>query len=68
MIPSDFRTGAWLRLVEHMQERIDELRRSNDSDLSEKQTADVRGRIAELKRFLALPSESPAVPPEGSDA
>lgn len=48
-------------------ERIDELRKLNDSDLTIEKTSLVRGGIKELKKILALAeqaSASQAVSPE----
>ncbi len=63
----DFRSSTWKRLSQHIDERIDELRKLNDNpSFDEKKTAGIRGGIAELKRILALAEEasaSPAVDP-----
>lgn len=55
-------SAVWQRLERHCHERLDTLRRQNDHNLTEAETAKVRGRIAEIKRFLAL-GDTPA-PPE----
>jgi len=64
----DFRTQTWKRLSTLVDERIDELRKLNDSlSLSPDKTAAIRGGIAELKKILALADEasaSPAVSPD----
>lgn len=66
--PEDFRTPTWKRLSQHVNERIDELRKLNDSlSYGPEQTAAIRGGIAELKKILSLAEEaslSPAVDPE----
>lgn len=63
----DFRSNTWKRLSQHVEERIDELRKLNDAPSNdERKTAGIRGGIAELKRILALADEasaSPAVDP-----
>ena len=50
---------VWQRLCAHMQERIDQLRRENDQDLTEVKTATIRGRISALTALLALDKEAP---------
>lgn len=51
----DFRSGTWGRFISDANERLDELRKRNDSTgLTESQTAAIRGSIAEVKRILAL--------------
>jgi hypothetical protein len=68
MRPEDFRTPAWKRLSQHVNERIDELRKLNDSpSYGPEKTAQIRGGISELKQILALADEasaSPAVDPD----
>ena len=64
----DFRTVTWKRLSQHIEERIDELRKLNDSpSYGVEQTALIRGGIRELNKILALAEEasaSQAVDPE----
>ena len=64
----DFRTPAWRRLTKVLEERIEDLRQSNDQiSLSVERTAAIRGGIAELKKILSLADEaslSQAVDPE----
>jgi hypothetical protein len=64
----DFRSSTWKRLSTLVEERIDELRKSNDSQsFGPEKTAAIRGGIAELKKILALADEasaSPAVSPD----
>lgn len=51
---ADLVGGLWPKLRTHLQARLDLHRRRNDDDLDPIQTADTRGRIAELKRIIAL--------------
>ena len=64
----DFKTPTWKRLSQLVDERIDELRKLNDSpSFGAEKTASIRGGIGELKRILALAeqaSASPAVDPD----
>lgn len=49
----------WLRLEQHYQQRLEELRVKNDAPLSEADTIALRARIAETKAFLALGKDQP---------
>jgi len=66
--PEDFRTPAWKRLSQHINERVDELRKLNDSpSYGVEQTALIRGGIRELNKILSLAEDaslSPAVDPD----
>lgn len=62
-LESDFTSPTWLRLKEHLEARLKDLRAQNDGRLDADETARMRGRIFEIKAFLALsvttaPSES----------
>ena len=69
MNPSDFsltesekRSALWLKLKAHFEEKLQGLRALNDQQQPEGQTAHNRGRIAQVKEFLALeraPEEEP---------
>lgn len=56
----DFHTPCWKRLSQLVGERIDELRKLNDSEMSPEKTALVRGGIKELKKILALADDASA--------
>jgi hypothetical protein len=45
---------AFKRFVEDQKKRLDKLRAENDSSLTAKQTAHLRGQIAEVKRTIKL--------------
>ena len=45
----DIHSSLWLKLVKHWEARIDYLRKINESDRPETETAKLRGRIAELR-------------------
>lgn len=68
MRPEDFRSATWKRLSKHIQERVDELRKLNDSpSFGVEQTALIRGGISELNKILSLAEEaslSPAIDPD----
>jgi hypothetical protein len=54
----DRASGLWLRLREHLGERLASARVRNDHDtLTEQQTAALRGEIRCLKRLLVLGEE-----------
>lgn len=68
MKTEDFQTPCWKRLSKLLDERIDELRKLNDSmSFGPEETAAVRGGIRELKKILDLAesaSSGPAVNPD----
>ena len=68
MKPEDFRTPAWKRLSQLIEDRVDELRQLNDNpSFGPEKTALIRGGISELNKILSLADEtslSPAVDPE----
>lgn len=51
----------WKKLKEHIETRLDLLRKKNDGNLDEFETARLRGRISELKSFFALDKEVPEI-------
>lgn len=50
-------SSLWKKLDKHLNERLDIARRQNDLDSSVEATAKLRGRIQELKSFIALGRE-----------
>jgi hypothetical protein len=53
--PEDFHSQTWKRLSQLIENRIDELRKLNDSpSQGVEQTALIRGGIRELKKILSL--------------
>ena len=52
------RSPLWRRLEEYLDERLIALRKENDGDRSELDTAKLRGRIAEVKSMIALGKET----------
>ena len=63
----DFHTQCWKRLSQLVEERIDELRKLNDSEMSPEKTSSVRGGIKELKKILALAEDASAGPAVSPD-
>ncbi len=58
--PFERESALWKRLNKHFEERLELCRRKNDSrNLSELDTAFLRGEINQLKVFLALGNPSP---------
>ena len=51
----------WLKLKAEYEARLAQLRASNDKDMSETETAKLRGRIAEVRKFIDLGTEKPAI-------
>jgi hypothetical protein len=59
LLPSDFRTWTWKRLTKLLEARLEELREFNDVPTNtETKTALIRGQISEVKRLLALSTDS----------
>lgn len=54
-------SAVWVKLKEHIEDRLDLHRKKNDADLSSDETARLRGRIAELKYLLDLDNPGPAM-------
>lgn len=58
LLRSDTVTEGWRRFEQDCITRLDELRILNDAPQTEAKTAELRGKIAEVKRILALSQES----------
>ena len=57
----------WLKMKAGCQAELDGLRRQNDGDKDEKLTANLRGRIQQLKQIIALGDEEQQPPrPSGT--
>jgi hypothetical protein len=50
----DLSSGAWGKLMEHFKDRLAHLRAQNDANIGEIETAELRGRIKEIKRLMDL--------------
>lgn len=48
---------VWEKIEAHYRQRLDELRQQNDSSLDGIKTAELRGRIREVKRLLSMHKE-----------
>ncbi len=53
--------GLWLRLKEHLLDRLLDARKRNDGMMSDYETASLRGEIKCLKRIIALGDDRPAM-------
>lgn len=58
---SDNQSPTWLKLKEHLEERLTSLRIKNEGNLTEIETANLRGRCAELRALLMLGQDEPPV-------
>jgi len=57
----DIASKTWKRLTQHIEERVDELRKLNDNpSFGTEKTALIRGGISELQKILALAEEASA--------
>jgi len=54
-------TDLWRKLEEHYTNRLQQLREINDRAQTEMETAQLRGRISEVKSFLAMTKEQPII-------
>lgn len=50
---SEINSPAWRRIEAYLRAQIERYRAKNDKDLPPDETANLRGRIAELNRILA---------------
>lgn len=58
--PFERDSALWKRLEKHMNERLNTLRSKNDSkNLTDLETAYLRGEINQIKAFLALANPGP---------
>ena len=48
------RSQLWIMLTDHWQKKLNSYRQQNDGDKDERTTANLRGRIAEIKSNLLL--------------
>lgn len=60
LTPQEIQSAVWIKLRDHMEQRLAMLRCQNDGDLSPEQTIKLRGRVAQLKELLALANTTPA--------
>ena len=54
----DFSAPGWHQLSRWVQAELDKARLKNDADISDIQTAALRGEIKVLKRILDLPNQA----------
>jgi hypothetical protein len=52
-------SALWNKLIDHWESRLEVLRIQNDGDKSDIDTANLRGRIAQVKADIALGNELP---------
>jgi hypothetical protein len=55
----DLQSPTWMKLKKHLELKLEALRKTNDGDLDEEKTAKLRGRIAEVRAFLAIGDAKP---------
>ena len=64
----DFLNQTWKRLSQHVEERVNELRKLNDNpSFGPDKTALIRGGISELQKILALADDASAGPAVSPD-
>lgn len=57
-------TAVWLKLEAYFKEQLESLRCQNDGDLSELDTARLRGKLSLLKTILSVAEKQEAVQAE----
>jgi hypothetical protein len=57
----------WIRVKEHITQRLAQLRTDNDRDLDPIETSKIRGMIEFAKEIEALDQERPALQPAASN-
>lgn len=57
--PQELHSAVWIKLREHLQDRLTAMRCQNDGELDPIATARLRGRIAAIKEILALGQPTP---------
>lgn len=58
---ADYHNPTWLKIKEHLNERLNSARAKNDASLDSEATARLRGRISELKYLIDLDQPSPSI-------
>jgi hypothetical protein len=61
LMDSDRASPTWTKLREHYEKRLATLRAQNDNEQPAEETAKLRGRIAEVKRLLAMDKDTPQI-------
>lgn len=59
--PIEKQAALWAKLRKHLEEKLEACRKQNDGELDPIQTAKLRGRIVEIKSFLALENPPPSL-------
>ena len=54
---SERQSSAWQKLMERFKVRLESLRAANDGPKDAVETAELRGRIAEIKALMAMDAE-----------
>ena len=53
LAPHEIQGSTWLKIAENLTEQLEILRKKNDGDLNEIETARLRGEIRAIKNLLA---------------
>lgn len=64
---SEIHTSVWKKVSEHFELRLDSLRDDNDCDLDQIKTANLRGRLKEIKYLLGIAHPELPVPLADND-
>ena len=63
LTPMERQSPLWLELMAHFEKRLAHLRIQNEGPLDPIKTADMRGRIAEIKALMDLDIDKENLPP-----
>ena len=58
---AEYHSPVWLKIKDHLSERLIKARAKNDGNLSFDETCKLRGRINELKYLIDLDQPSPSI-------
>ena len=64
----DKASSLWVRLLDHLEDRLAAARVRNDMPMGECETASLRGEIRAMKRIIALGDSRPIVTGDGDGA
>ncbi len=67
LLQHEIQSSAWQKVSEHIGTRISALRIKNDGELSDLETATLRGQIRELKNLLAQVAPPPVLTTEDDE-
>jgi len=58
---NELKSAVWTKLSAHLKNRLTSLHKELENDLVQDDTNKVRGRIAEIRKLLAIEKEPPVI-------